>query len=104
MNVSRFKVNGMQTTEAVALRCFMKKLFKKEILAQVFRCEFCEIFKYTFFHGTPAVAASKTIFTSSLSSVAKLPHSTKMKISVNPGSPSYANQLTGFYMMGNIGR
>ena len=31
---------------------------KKEALAQVFCCEFCGIFKNTFFHITPPVAAS----------------------------------------------
>ena len=31
---------------------------KKEILAQVFYCEFCEISKSTFLHRTPLVAAS----------------------------------------------
>ena len=31
---------------------------KKETLAQVFPCEFCEISKNTFFHRTPSVAAS----------------------------------------------
>ena len=31
---------------------------KKETLVQVFSCEFCEIFKNTFFHWTPPVAAS----------------------------------------------
>ena len=31
---------------------------KKEALAQVFFCEFCEIFKDTFFYRTPPVAAS----------------------------------------------
>ena len=31
---------------------------KKETLAQVFSCEFCEIFKNTFSHRTPLVAAS----------------------------------------------
>ena len=31
---------------------------KKETLAQVFSCEFCEIFKDTFFWRTPPVAAS----------------------------------------------
>ena len=36
-----------------------KHLFiKKEALAQVFYCEFCEISKNTFFHRTPLVAAS----------------------------------------------
>ena len=33
--------------------------FKKETLAQVFSCEFCEIFKNTFFKRKPPVAASK---------------------------------------------
>ena len=32
---------------------------KKETLAQVFSCEFCEISKNTFFLRTPLVAASK---------------------------------------------
>ena len=31
---------------------------KKETLAQVFSCEFCEISKNTFFHRTPLAAAS----------------------------------------------
>ena len=31
-------------------------LYKKETLAQVFSCEFCEIFKNTFFYRTPLVA------------------------------------------------
>ena len=33
-------------------------LLKKETLAQVFSCEFCDIFKNTFFHRRPLVAAS----------------------------------------------
>ena len=33
-------------------------LIKKETLAQVFSCEFCEISKNTFSHTTPPVAAS----------------------------------------------
>ena len=31
---------------------------KKETLAQVFSCEFCESFKNTFLYGTPPVAVS----------------------------------------------
>ena len=31
---------------------------KKETLARVFPCEFCEIFKNAFFYRTPLVAAS----------------------------------------------
>ena len=58
-------------SEAVAQRCSAKKLFleisrnsqvcnffKKEVLAQVFSCEFCAISKKTFLHITPLVAAS----------------------------------------------
>ena len=33
------------------------KFFKKETLALVFSCEFCEIFKDTFFYRSPPVAA-----------------------------------------------
>ena len=33
-------------------------VIKKENLAQVFSCEFCEIYKNTFNYGTPLVAAS----------------------------------------------
>ena len=32
---------------------------KKETLTQVFSCEFSEIFKNSFFHRTPLVAASE---------------------------------------------
>ena len=40
--------------EAVAQMCSIKK----ETLAQVFSCEFCEISKNTFSYRTPLVAAS----------------------------------------------
>ena len=33
-------------------------VIKKETLAQVFSCEFCEIYKNTFYYRTPLVAAS----------------------------------------------
>ena len=36
-------------------------LIKKETLAQVFSCEFCEISKNTFFYRTPLVAASGSV-------------------------------------------
>ena len=69
-------------TEEVVQRCFVKKsvlkrktpvpesffkiklqtsacnFIKKETLALMFFCEFCEIFKNTFFYRTPLVAAS----------------------------------------------
>ena len=35
---------------------------KKESLAQVFSCEFCEIFKSTFSYRTPLVAASTLLY------------------------------------------
>ena len=35
------------------------KLYKKETQTQVFSCEICEIFKNTFFYGTPPIAASE---------------------------------------------
>ena len=61
-------------TEGVVRRCFYKEgvrrnftkftglrpatLLKKETLAQVFSCGFCEISKNTFLYRTPLVAAS----------------------------------------------
>ena len=33
-------------------------LLKQKTLAQVFSCEFCEIYKNTFYYRTPLVAAS----------------------------------------------
>ena len=42
----KLKVSGLQF------------FLKKETLAQVFSCEFCEIFKNTFFYRTTMVAAS----------------------------------------------
>ena len=84
-------------TEAVAQRCSVKKVFlknfqnsqenicarvsfllklkaeafkfiKKETLAQVFSCKFCEIFNNRFFYRTPRVAALYTSFSPILSS------------------------------------
>ena len=42
-------------TEATVRAC---NFIKKETLAQVFSCDFCEIFKNTFCYRTPQVAAS----------------------------------------------
>ena len=71
---------GAQGAEAAVRRCSVKKVFseisqnshentcawvffatllKKETLAQVLSGEFCEIFKNSFFHRTPLVAASQ---------------------------------------------
>ena len=69
-------INKYLLSEAVVPRCSIKKLFLessqnskentsvrvsfliKGLLAQILSCEFCEIFKNNFFHGTPSVAAS----------------------------------------------
>ena len=40
----------------------MPEFIKKETLAQVFSCEFCEISKNTFSYRTPPVAASEYIY------------------------------------------
>ena len=36
-------------------------LIKKETLAQVFSCEFCEIYKNIFYYRTPLLAASGVV-------------------------------------------
>ena len=59
--------------EALARRCVRRcslaglacNFIKKETLAQVFSCEFCEISKNTFLHRTPLVAASFIVFVKS---------------------------------------
>ena len=43
----------------IKLQASASNFIKKETLAQVFSCEFCEISKNTFFHRTPLVAASE---------------------------------------------
>ena len=70
-------------TEAVVQRCSVKKVFleishnsqentragvsfKKETLAQVFPCEFCEISNNAFLNRTPLVAASYLTFFNNL--------------------------------------
>ena len=58
--------------KASGLRPQVCNFIKKELLAQVFSCEFCKMFKNTYFCRTPLMAASvlkgkrysKTIFTS----------------------------------------
>ena len=46
------------TTKKVKLKIVIS-FIKKETLAQVFSCEYCLIFKNTFFHRTPLVVASR---------------------------------------------
>ena len=65
--LQKFK-NCILSIEAVAPSCSVKKMFleisqacnfiKKETLAQVFSCEFCESSKNTFSYRTPSLAAS----------------------------------------------
>ena len=82
--------------EAVAQRCYVKKLFleisqnsqentcarvsfliklqacdfiKKGTLGQVFSCEFCEISRNTFYDRTPPVAASDSFFLGSFTEI-----------------------------------
>ena len=45
------------TCARISFRAKACNFIKKEALAQVFFCEFCEISKSTFFHRTPLVAA-----------------------------------------------
>ena len=46
---------------SIKLQAEAATLLKKEALAQVFSCEFCEISKNTFSYRTPPVAASGSI-------------------------------------------
>ena len=48
--------NCARVSFSIKLAC---NFIKKETLAQVFSCEFCKIFKNTFFRRTPPVAASE---------------------------------------------
>ena len=62
-----FQEISQNSQENTCVRVFFNKVagtcnfIKKETLTQVFSCEFCEIYKNTFFHRTPPVAASETI-------------------------------------------
>ena len=42
----------------IKLQASASNFIKKETLAQVFYCEFCEIFRNTFLYRTPLAAAS----------------------------------------------
>ena len=55
-----FRSSHSQTLRSSRLDVFCEKgnFIKKETLAQVFSCEFCEISKNTFLYRTPLVAAS----------------------------------------------
>ena len=54
-----FKISQNSQENACA-RISLFNFIKKETLAQVFSCEFCQISKNTFFYRTPLVAPSKT--------------------------------------------
>ena len=45
----------------IKLQASACNFIKKEVLAQVFSCKFCEIFKKTSFYKTPPVAVSEGI-------------------------------------------
>ena len=52
--------NFAKLTENTCARVsFLRKFIKKETLAQVFYCDFYQIFKNTFFHKTSPVAATE---------------------------------------------
>ena len=57
-DVLRTSQNLQENTRVYSDRPKACDLVKKETPAQVFFCEFCEIFKNTFFYRTPPVAAS----------------------------------------------
>ena len=46
----------------IKLQASACNFIKKEALAQVLSCEFCEIFKSTFFYRTPPVGSSTHVF------------------------------------------
>ena len=52
------KFTGKHLCQSLFFRPEACNFIKKEALAQVFSCEFCEIFKNTFFQRTPPVATS----------------------------------------------
>ena len=58
--------NSQESTYAkvsflIKLQAYAWNFNKKESLAQVFFCEFCEISKNTYFYRTPSVAASVVV-------------------------------------------
>ena len=55
-----FKIGVLEVATGGALqkRCEACNFIKRETLAQVFSCEFCEIYKNTFYYRTHLVAAS----------------------------------------------
>ena len=53
-----FSLLQKQSSEGVRKYKVSGNFIKKETLAQVFYCQFCEISKNTFFYRTPPVAAS----------------------------------------------
>ena len=74
---------SQRNSEVVSRRCSAKMVFlkisqnsqeNKGTLAQVFSCEFCEIFKNTFFDRTPLVAASGNFQPQLCSVIDKRPH------------------------------
>ena len=59
--------NSQESTSArvsflIKLQAKGCNFIKKETLVQLFSCEFCEIFKNTFFYRTPLVAASNSSY------------------------------------------
>ena len=62
LSLQKQSSGGALLTQTISLQIFKRlqdcKFIKKETLAQVFSCAFCEISKKTFYYRTPLVAAS----------------------------------------------
>ena len=65
----------------IKLQAEAYNFIKKETLAQVFSCEFCEISKNTFFYRTPLVATS--VLTKHFQDIKKLTLSYILKLFLN---------------------
>ena len=59
LEISQNSQENICTRVSFLIKLQVCNLIKKETVAQVFSCEFCEISKNTFFYKTPLVAASE---------------------------------------------
>ena len=64
---------------------FFKKWVFLETPTQLFPCEYCEIFKNSFFHGTPPVAALRDVNRSDMSYKNLLPNMHLFPVSTGCG-------------------
>ena len=108
VNKVLLKISQNSRRNTCARVCFLIMLqalacnsIKKETLAKIFSCEFCEIFKNTFFYRTPSVALLKHVLPTYSVPLKQNGKADKIKRNFFPRIHIFSRSLSFFLSIGN---